>query len=129
MPDHEPRKRGALAVSGGGMTAPTAGRKGRAWRLLCAQVYADPSETHCIRCGRAVDKTLISTDLPPGLRNRARSVDHIIAIDQGGARLARDNVAIAHLGCNSRHGAKVRWAKVQGYTPTRIVLDVDPHTL
>lgn len=112
------------------MTARWAGRKGRAWRDLCAQVYADPNETHCLRCGRPVDKGLVFSEyLPKELRPQARSVDHIIAIDQGGARLARDNVAIAHLGCNSRHGAKVRWAKERGHTPTRIVLDVDPHAL
>jgi 5-methylcytosine-specific restriction endonuclease McrA len=111
------------------VTARWAGRKGRAWRLLCGQVYADPAETHCIRCGKPVDKDLIATDLPPGLRAQARSVDHIIAIDQGGARLSRDNVAIAHYGCNSRHGAKVRWAKTKGHTATRVIVDVDPHSL
>ena len=111
------------------MVAKWAGRKGRAWRLLCDQVYADPAETHCLRCGQPVDKTLIATDLPPGMRNQARSVDHIIAIDQGGARLSRDNVAIAHYGCNSRHGARVRWAKTNGHTPARIVVDIDPNTL
>ena len=113
------------------MTARWAGRKGRSWRLLCNQVYNDPNETHCIRCGRPVDKTLIATDLPPGLRNQARSVHHIIAIDQGGARLSGDNVAIAHLGCNSRHGSRVRWAKTQGHVTTtpRVIIDVDPHTL
>lgn len=112
------------------MVARTAGRKGRPWRLLCSQVYADPSETHCVRCGLPVDKDLVfSPDLPPQLRSQARSVDHIIAMDQGGARLSRDNVGIAHYGCNSRHGSKVQWAKRKGHTPARITLDVDPNTL
>jgi 5-methylcytosine-specific restriction endonuclease McrA len=112
------------------MTARWAGRKGRDWRALCARVYADPCETHCIRCGKPVDKDLVATDaLPPQLRRWARSVDHVVAIDQGGARLSRDNVALAHIGCNSRHGAHVRWAKQRGHTHARIVLDVDPHSL
>lgn len=114
------------------MTAQWAGRKGRAWRLLCAQVYADPAETHCVRCGRPVDKGLVfGQHLPTELRPQARSVDHIIAMDQGGARLSRDNVGIAHYGCNSRHGARVRWAKRQGHSvaASRVIVDVDPHTL
>jgi len=113
------------------MTARWAGRKGRPWRELCEQVYADPHETHCLRCGKPVNKGLTLWDLPRGQRAQARSVDHIIAIEHGGARLSRDNVAIAHFGCNSRHGARVRWAKHKGvaHTPTRMIVDVDPHTL
>lgn len=109
-----------------------AGRKGRAWRALCAQVYSDPGETHCIRCGRPVDKGLIfGPDLPMHLRPQARSVDHIIAIDQGGARLSRDNVGLAHYGCNARHGARVGNAKRTGHVPatSRVVLDIDPYSL
>lgn len=101
------------------------GRKGRPWRELCAQVYNDPHETHCLRCGTPVDKEL------GGTTPRSRSVDHIIAIELGGARLSRDNVAIAHFGCNSRHGAQVRWAKHRGtpHTGTRMIVNIDPHTL
>ncbi|WP_328465515.1 HNH endonuclease [Actinoplanes sp. NBC_00393] len=114
------------------MTARWAGRKGRSWRVLCAQVYADPHETHCLRCGKPVDKSLVfSRYLPAHQRPHARSVDHIIAIEQGGARLSRDNVAIAHYGCNSRHGARIGAAKRRGHTHTepRVILDIDPHTL
>jgi 5-methylcytosine-specific restriction endonuclease McrA len=109
-----------------------AGRKGRPWRALCAQVYADPDEVYCIRCGRPVDKGLVFSEyLAKELRPLARSVDHIIAIDQGGARLSRDNVGLAHYGCNARHGARVGNAKRAGRTlvTSRIVLDVDPHSL
>lgn len=108
-----------------------AGRKGREWRALCARVYADPQETHCLRCGTPVDKALIVTHAAPHLRRWARSVDHIIAIDQGGARLSRDNLAIAHYGCNARHGAKILAAKRRGQSEiaSNIVLDVDPHSL
>jgi hypothetical protein len=95
-----------------------AGRKGRPWRTLCAKVYADTDETRCVRCRQPVDKTLTVKDAPPELRPKARSVDHIIAIEQGGAPLDRDNVGIAHYGCNSRHGAHVRWAKHKpGHVP------------
>ena len=114
------------------MTARWAGRKGRAWRVLCAQVYSDPNETHCLRCGKPVDKSLIfSRSLPREQRPYARSVDHIIAIEHGGARESRDNVAIAHYGCNSRHGARLGNAKRAGRGPveSRITLDVDPHSL
>lgn len=107
------------------MAARWAGRKGRPWRELCEQVYADPHETHCLRCGRAVDKGL------RGTTPESRSVDHIIAIDLGGARLSRDNVALAHFGCNSRHGANVRWAKARGtaHVGTRMIVDIDPSSL
>ncbi|WP_396027513.1 HNH endonuclease [Actinoplanes sp. TBRC 11911] len=85
----------------------------------------DPHETHCIRCGQPVDKGL------RGCTPQSRSVDHIIAIELGGARLSRDNVALAHYGCNSRHGAMVRWAKHnrRGHTVSRMIVDVDPHSL
>lgn len=114
------------------MTARWAGRKGRSWRTLCAQVYADPSETHCLRCGTPVDKGLVfSEELPPEVRRWARSVDHIIPIDQGGARQSRDNTAIAHYGCNSRHGARLAAGKrrAKSHAGARVILDVDPHTL
>lgn len=103
------------------MPARWAGRKGRPWRELCARVLAE--ETHCVRCGQYVDQG------QPPRTPKAPSVDHIIAIDQGGARLSRGNVALAHFGCNARHGAKVRWAKQQGHTPSRITVDIDPHSL
>ncbi len=111
------------------MAAKWAGRKGRAWRLLCNEVYADPNETHCIRCGRPVDKELVfSPTLPPEVRRWARSVDHIVAIHQGGPKLSRDNVGVAHYVCNSRHGARTRWSSAAP-APTRLIVDVDPRSL
>ena len=102
------------------MPARTAGRKGRPWRQLCAQVYAE--ETHCIRCGRYVDQAL------PPRTPMSRSVDHIEALAQGGAKLARDNVGLAHYGCNSRAGARMRWAR--DHPPAQVqVISVDPATL
>jgi len=88
------------------MAARWAGRKGRPWRRLCARVYAE--ETHCIRCGRWVDKDLPYRNPRTGQVNRwSKSVDHKRALHLGGAPLARDNVGLAHFGCNSSHGARV----------------------
>lgn len=99
-----------------------AGRKGRPWRTLCAQVYTE--ETHCIRCGQYVDQTL------PPRTPMSRSVDHIQAIAEGGAKLHRDNVGLAHLSCNSRHGARVRWGHTKPQTtPTMTSIALDPRTL
>ena len=74
---------------------------------------------------------MFSEDLPPELRRWARSVDHIIAIDQGGARQSRENVALAHYGCNSRHGARMLADKRRGHghATSRVIVDVDPHSL
>ena len=78
-----------------------AGRKGRPWATLREQVLQE--ETHCFRCGEEVDKTL-----PP--RGRwSPSVDHKVSIASGGEPLDRDNVALAHYGCNSSAGAQERW--------------------
>jgi hypothetical protein len=91
------------------MAARWAGRKGRPWLRLCAQVYA--TETHCIRCGRYVDQTL------PPRTPQSRSVDHIVALASGGKPLDRRNVGLAHLGCNSRAGAQLRWQRAGRATP------------
>jgi 5-methylcytosine-specific restriction endonuclease McrA len=54
-------------------------------------------ETHCWICGRYVDQTL-----RPGKGvNRDRTVDHLRMLSEGGAELARDNVRLAHRGCNT----------------------------
>ena len=114
------------------MAARTAGRKGRPWRLLCAQVYA--TETHCIRCGQWVDLALPYRDPDTGRVNRlAKSVDHITALAEGGPPLARTNVGLAHLGCNSTAGAHLRWARAhrratprRAGTPARAPERADP---
>ena len=80
------------------MVARTAGRKGRPWRKVQAEVYAE--ETHCCLCGNYVDQTLFN------FRGRwARSVHHLIPPDIA-PELARDrgNLRLAHLGCNSKAG-------------------------
>lgn len=78
------------------------GRHGTAWRTLRARVIAE--ETHCFRCGGEVDKTLkYPNPLSP-------SADHIVDIRDGGVPLERENVKLAHFGCNSADGASKRHA-------------------
>lgn len=76
----------------------TAGRAGRPWRRVQAKVYAE--ETHCCLCGRYVDQTLANYR-----QSQARSVHHLIPPDIApDLALNRDNLRLAHLGCNARHG-------------------------
>lgn len=91
------------------------GRHGRAWRKLRALVIEE--ETNCFRCGGLVDKSLKYPD------PNAPSADHIKDIREGGAPLDRDNVRLAHFGCNSADGARKRFARGSGeddqFGPTR----------
>ena len=81
------------------MVAATAGRKGRPWRTVCQQLYADPTETHCHLCGQWVDKTL------RGTTSQSRSAHHLIPPDiRPDLANTRSNLRLAHLGCNSAHG-------------------------
>lgn len=54
-------------------------------------------ETHCGICGEFVDR---SDSVP---RSRRVSVDHIIPRSLGGPLYDRNNLRLAHLGCNSSH--------------------------
>ena len=74
------------------------GRKGRPWRKVQAEVYAE--ETHCYFCGRYVDQTLLNFR-----GSLARSVHHLIPPDVA-PELAHDrgNLRLAHLGHNSSYG-------------------------
>lgn len=83
------------------MVARFHGRKGRPWRTVQARVFAE--ETHCCLCGRYVDQTI------PNVRHRrARSVHHLIPPDIA-PELAndRDNLRLAHFGCNAKAGRGV----------------------
>jgi len=84
------------------------GRAGRAWTKLTQRVYAE--ETHCWLCGRHVDQ-----DLPPRTP-QSRSVDHVVPLKQGGDPLARENVRLAHHGCNSRRGPNLPSVPPSGAT-------------
>lgn len=78
----------------------TAGRTGRRWHRLKAEVYARRSK--CCRCGQAIDYALpyIGNDGKPDLRSK--SVDHFPFPLSTHPHLAEDpaNLAPAHLGCN-----------------------------
>lgn len=84
------------------------GRVGRPWRRLRDQVLAEESD--CFRCGLPVDK------VAPFRTPLSASVDHIVALADGGAALDRANVALAHYSCNARAGT---WAK-QGLTKSPV---------
>ena len=83
-------------------------RTHRKWRELRERVFAE--ETHCWLCGRHVDQTL------PPRTPQSRSVDHVVALDQGGAEFDRLNVRLAHFGCNSRRGARSHVIEAVGAT-------------
>lgn len=80
------------------MAARTAGRKGRPFVRAQHRCFAE--ETHCYFCHRYVDQGL------PNYRSKlARSVHHLIPPDIA-PHLAnnRDNMRLAHIGCNSSYG-------------------------
>lgn len=80
------------------MVARTAGRSGRPWRRVQAKVYEE--ETHCYLCGEYVDQTLANFR-----SGQARSVHHLIPPDLAPElALDRDNLRLAHLGCNAKYG-------------------------
>jgi 5-methylcytosine-specific restriction endonuclease McrA len=76
------------------------GRDGRPWRTVSAQVYSE--ETHCWLCGRYVDQRL------PATHRMSRSADHLIQLQHGGPPSERTNLRLAHLGCNSARGNRLR---------------------
>jgi hypothetical protein len=83
------------------MAARTAGRKGRPFVRAQRQCFAE--ETHCYFCGNYVDQ-----DFPDPRHSLARSVHHLIPPDvEPGLANARENLRLAHLGCNSSHGRGV----------------------
>lgn len=82
------------------MVAANAGRKGRPWRAVQAQVYRE--ETHCYLCGGHVDQTIQRTN---PRHPHARSVHHLIPPDiRPDLANERTNLRLAHFGCNSSYG-------------------------
>lgn len=83
----------------------TAGRSGRRWHRLKAEVYARHSP--CCRCGQRIDYTLPYIDEMTGRPNlQAKSVDHYPHPLSTHPHLAEEptNLAAAHLGCNLSAG-------------------------
>ena len=68
-------------------------RYGYRYRQLQRIVYA--RETHCWLCGEYVDQTLHHND------RMARTVDHVIPLELGGAEYDLTNCRLAHRRCNS----------------------------
>lgn len=68
-------------------------------RSIRARVITE--ETHCIRCGQPVDRTL------PGTHPDGPTADHIVPRAHGGQN-TRSNYGLAHLHCNLAHGATTR---------------------
>ena len=69
-------------------------RKSRAWQRLRAQVIAE-SNGICGYCRRPVDRSL------SGRHPDGPSVDHIVALVDGGMLLERANLMLVHVRCNS----------------------------
>lgn len=80
------------------------GRTGQRWRDLRSTVYS--TEENCWLCGQWVDQTL------PALDSRARTADHLVSLQHGGSELDRDNLRLAHRGCNSARSNRIRWVDV-----------------
>lgn len=84
------------------MSGPHAGRAGRRWRTLKAEVYA--RRAACCRCGQSIDYTLPYRDPTTGAVNTAsKSVDHWPHPLSTHPHLAEEpsNLAAAHLSCNT----------------------------
>jgi 5-methylcytosine-specific restriction endonuclease McrA len=81
-------------------TAATAGRSGRPWRTVHAQVYRE--ETHCWLCRVWVDPAL------PRQHPYSRSVDHLVQLSHQGRPQTRTNLRLAHRRCNVIRGNKLR---------------------
>ena len=78
--------------------AARAWRNTKAWKSLCAQVYAE--EWYCHICEMAVDTTL------GGRYPESRSVDHLIPVSKAPwLALERNNCRLAHYGCNCKRSA------------------------
>ena len=83
------------------------GRSGRPYRRAKADVFAN--ETHCRRCGKAVDKTLPYKDPVTGKVNtKSKSYGHKVELDRGGNPYVG---GLEHLGCNVAAGARYINAK------------------
>jgi 5-methylcytosine-specific restriction endonuclease McrA len=75
---------------------PRRGRGGRPWARIKAELFVPGAI--CYRCREPIEY---------GLRRnhpRGPSVDHILSLEMGGHPTARENLAVAHFGCNSSKG-------------------------
>ena len=70
------------------------GRSGRPWQRLRAQVLAE--STHCARCGLVLRPDLASP------HRYSSTVDHVVALVDGGHPTDRANLVAMHRTCNVR---------------------------
>lgn len=71
-------------------------------------------EDRCVRCGRWMSTDVPYRDAAGKVDPRSASVDHVVALAEGGALLDRSNVRLAHLGCNARAGGELGLARLLG---------------
>ena len=69
------------------------GRTGAAWLRLRDRVLAE--EFDCRRCGKPLHPEL------PWPHPWSSAVDHLVALEDGGAELDRANLGAVHMRCNS----------------------------
>ncbi|MCA1704042.1 MAG: HNH endonuclease [Actinobacteria bacterium] len=75
------------------------GRTGRPWRRIRRQVLA--RREPCWICGRDIDLTL------PQKHRWSATVDHMLPLSKGGDPRHPDNLAAAHMACNSKRGNRI----------------------
>lgn len=83
----------------------SAGRSGRRWRRLVAEVYA--RHANCCRCGQPIDYSLPYLNTKTGMPDPdAKTVDHYPYPRSTHPHLAEDpaNLAAAHRHCNLEAG-------------------------
>lgn len=75
--------------------------KGSEWRRLVAaeKKRCERARGKCALCHR-----LINTNLQMGVDPMSFTLDHIVPVSQGGARVSRENTRWAHMRCNSERG-------------------------
>jgi len=98
------------------------GRSGRPLERVKDHVYA--TRTHCCRCGLPVDLSLPYRDPVTGRVNRwSKSIEHLTELDreQGNPY----EVDLAHLHCNTSHGARYGNAKRGHADEQQLILGVD----
>lgn len=90
-------------------------RSGRPWERLKLIVFHE--ESHCWICGDWVNQDL------PQEHAKARTVDHVQALRDGGPPLDRNNCRLAHRGCNTARTNQARGNR------THTTLSVDISTI
>jgi 5-methylcytosine-specific restriction endonuclease McrA len=81
-------------------------------RWKCVRLQALRGATHCAICGGQ-----LVPDAPPR-SPMSSSVDHRVALANGGAPFDLSNLRVAHLGCNARRGTGRRGPAAAGHGRT-----------